>query len=554
MLWLLAKRATLFCGFAGATVLALDHQHVIDLTCYPAIRAARTGFVVASIVGDYKWTLWNIDKNTPMYASAKSQVHSRSAKRLLNLCWRNRGTYVKVGQHLGGMDYLLPEEYTNELKILHSNAPTSTVKEIEEVIKEDLNVTSIGDLFSTFETKPLGTASLAQVHKATLKSDGSCVAVKVQHPRVRDLADKDMNMMDGALQCIPYFFPEFDLLWLGEETRRNLPVELDFTVEAANAERVASNLKKFDWVAIPKIYKKYSTSRVLVMEFMNGGQVNDMEYFKDNSIDCNHVSKLLGKLYSEMIFIHGFVHCDPHPGNIFVRWKQDESTFYKQKKLQLVLLDHGLYRELSDNFRYHYANLWQSIINTDVRGIETHCRACGSGEMYPLLATIVTGRAWKVVGSDGIKEVKFTQDEDNEIRSNAGSFLPHISQVLNRVPREMLLVLKANDHLRGLEHLYGVRGHSSGFLDMSRCCLRALHDFNAQKLQEKQSKWETFLSLMWCHLILYTGLLKITAFEWFLWFQEKTSCDLTLHNTFSGSTNQSTTVFNKNTFVVQNSS
>uniref|UniRef100_H2YDM3 AarF domain-containing protein kinase 1 n=1 Tax=Ciona savignyi TaxID=51511 RepID=H2YDM3_CIOSA len=454
----------------------------LDLTDQPLIRAARTGLTTVSIICDYKLSLRNTAIDSPEFNQAKSQAHSRSAKKLLALCWRNRGTYVKVGQHLGAMDYLLPGEYTKVLKVLHSKAPQSSLEEIHGVLKKDLNIESVDDVFSEFCKTPIGTASLAQVHKAKLKSDGSTVAVKVQHPKVQDLADKDMDMMDGAVRLVKKVFPEFDLMWLAEETRTNLPLELDFLVEARNCTKAAKNLKCFDWVKVlPRLYWDYCTHRVMVMEFLEGGQVNDSDYLCKNNIDFRHVSRLLGKMFSEMIFVHGFVHCDPHPGNIMVHSKFKKLASYLgicKPKLEVVLLDHGLYRELSKTFRYHYASLWQSIITFDMAGLETHARACGSGDMFPLLATIVTGRSWQVVGRDGIKNVDFTREEDDEIRDGAGQFLPHISTVLGNVPSEMLLVLKTNDHLRGLDvslsHTYGVRGHASGFVDMSKCCLRAL--------------------------------------------------------------------------------
>ncbi|CAK8682618.1 unnamed protein product [Clavelina lepadiformis] len=506
-------------------VIALDSQDVLDLTHYPIFRAIRTGITTASIILDYKWSLYKLEVDSKEYETAKSQTHSRSAKKMLTLCWRNRGTYIKVGQHLGGMDYLLPPEYTKVLKVLHSQAPQSTMQEIEQVVKEDLKVKSLDEIFTDFEETPLGTASLAQVHRAKLRRDGSRVAVKVQHPSVRDLAHKDMNMMDRALRCVKQVFPDFNLMWLGEETRRNLPIELDFTMEVKNCEEASANLKCFSWVKLPKVYHKYSTDRVLVMEYFEGGQVNDKSYFKEHSINFNRVSRLLGKLFSEMIFVHGFVHCDPHPGNILVRWRPKKQTSLLQKvwsffskdfgeDLELVLLDHGLYRRLTKEFRYNYAGLWQAIINTDVKDMEKYARAIGGGDLYPILVTIVTGRAWKVVGQDGIKKVKFSKQEDDAIRSGVGGFLPDISQVLSNVPSDMLLVLKTNDHLRGLEYAYGVRGHASGFLDMSRCCLRALRDL---KLEMAPSSQRNIIFRIQCHLRLLVDLAKISLYELFLW-------------------------------------
>ncbi|XP_010155230.1 PREDICTED: uncharacterized aarF domain-containing protein kinase 1, partial [Eurypyga helias] len=212
-------------------------------------------------------------------------VHLRSAERLRELCCANRGTFIKVGQHLGALDYLLPEEYTRTLKVLHSQAPQSTRQEIEQVIREDLGK-EIKELFVSFEDTPLGAASLAQVHKAVLQ-DGRTVAVKIQHPKVQAQSSKDILLMEVLLFIVKQIFPDFEFMWLVEEAKKNLPLELDFLNEGRNAEKVAHMLKNFDFLKVPRIYWELSTRRVLLMEFMEGGQVNDRAYMERNGINVN---------------------------------------------------------------------------------------------------------------------------------------------------------------------------------------------------------------------------------------------------------------------------
>uniref|UniRef100_H2YDM4 Uncharacterized protein n=1 Tax=Ciona savignyi TaxID=51511 RepID=H2YDM4_CIOSA len=137
--------------------------------------------------------------------------------------------------------------------------------------------------------------------------------------------------------------------------------------------------------------------------------------------------------------------------------------------------------------------------------------------MFPLLATIVTGRSWQVVGRDGIKNVDFTREEDDEIRDGAGQFLPHISTVLGNVPSEMLLVLKTNDHLRGLDHTYGVRGHASGFVDMSKCCLRALRELKHERIDPNLPAVTKWWKAMQSDFNINIDLLKLFVYEWLLW-------------------------------------
>lgn len=133
------------------------------------------------------------------------------------------------------------------------------------------------DLFDDFDPEPLGTASLAQVHKAKLK-DGTEVAVKVQHYFVRDNVKLDLKWMEFIINAMSKVFPDFEMQWLIDETKRNIAKELDFVQEGRNAERVAELFKNYTWLKVPKIFWDYSTERVLVMEYVNGGQVNDVKY------------------------------------------------------------------------------------------------------------------------------------------------------------------------------------------------------------------------------------------------------------------------------------
>ncbi|KAF5900782.1 putative aarF domain-containing protein kinase 1, partial [Clarias magur] len=338
----------------------------------------------------------------PATQDANANVSWRSAERLRDLCCANRGTFIKVGQHLGALDYLLPEEYTSTLKILHSRAPASTMQEIQQVIREDLGK-ELGELFVSFEEKPQGAASLAQVHRAVLPN-GTTVAVKVQHPKVQAQSSKDIMVMEFLLQVVHWLFPDFAFMWLVEEAKRNMPLELDFLNEGRNAEKVSHMLKHFGFLKVPKIHWDLSTKRVLTMDFEDGGQVNDRDYMTERGIDVNEVSRNLAKIYSEMIFVNGFVHCDPHPGNVLVR------KCPKSNKTEIVLLDHGLYQLLKLEFRMDYCRLWQSLIKGDMKGIERYSRRLGAGDLYPLFACVLTARSWTSV-STGIGQTPVTSAE-----------------------------------------------------------------------------------------------------------------------------------------------
>ncbi|XP_044022332.1 aarF domain-containing protein kinase 1 isoform X3 [Siniperca chuatsi] len=441
------------------------------------------------------------DLSVIRFGRAAATVHLRSAERLRDLCCANRGTFIKVGQHLGALDYLLPEEYTSTLKVLHSRAPQSSMEEIQQVIREDLGK-ELSELFVSFEEKPQGAASLAQVHKAVLH-DGRTVAVKVQHPKVQRQSSKDIVVMEVLLRAVHWLFPDFAFMWLVEEAKKNMPLELDFLNEGHNAERVANMLAHFPFLKVPMIHWHLSTKRILTMEFAEGGQVNDRDYMKEHGINVNEISENLGKMYSEMIFVHGFVHCDPHPGNVLVR------KCPQNRKTEIVLLDHGLYQVLQPDFRLDYCRLWQALIKSDISGVERYSRRLGAGDLYPLFACVLTARSWTAINA-GISSAPVTHSEDVEIRTNAALYLPQISELLNRVPRQMLLLLKTNDLLRGIETTLQTRASSSSFINMSRCCIQAM-------ARHKRSKAQSMRRCLQITLAESLNLWKLTMYELFLW-------------------------------------
>ncbi|XP_078090508.1 aarF domain-containing protein kinase 1 [Mustelus asterias] len=498
--WFLRIGAVITGGLALSDFYVASHVDPNDIAFVRIVRAVATTAIISF---DYMTSLKKAEYGTEEYETVKSQVHRRSAGRLLALCCANRGTFIKVGQHLGGLDYLLPEEYTSTLKILHSKAPQSRLEEIQQVIEEDLGK-EIPQLFVSFEETPLGAASWAQVHKAVLH-DGRTVAVKVQHPKVRSQCAQDIILMEHLIQGVSWMFPDFSFAWLVDEAKKNMPLELDFLKEGHNAEVVAGMLKHFRYLKIPQIHWELSTSRVLTMEFMEGGQVNDREYMEKNGIDVNEISQKLGELYSEMIFVNGFVHCDPHPGNVLVR----KST--QTNKAEIVLLDHGLYQNLTEGFRLDYCHLWHSLIRIDMKGIEMYSRRLGAGDLYPLFTCMLTARSWASI-TRGIKQRPVSQTEEMEIRVNAVKYLPRINELLNKVPRQMLLLLKTNDLLRGIETSLQTRASATSFINMSRCCVRALSRYE----KDKCKSWHGKLKISWAETL---DLWQINLYAALLWIK-----------------------------------
>ncbi|XP_014282128.1 aarF domain-containing kinase 1 isoform X1 [Halyomorpha halys] len=468
-------------------------------------RAAATALAIGL---HYRKQLYltDLDPQSLDYFNLRSKTHKEAAVKLLELCCMNKGVFIKVGQHIGSLEYLLPIEYVETMKILHSHAPQSPLKDIYSVIKEDLHKDP-SELFIEFDTEPIGTASLAQVHRAKLK-DGRVVAVKVQHPFVRGNSIVDMKTMEVLINIMAWVFPEFKFKWLVEESKKNIPRELDFTEEAKNTIKVKKMFQHFSWLKIPDILSELSTKRVLTMEYVDGGQVNDVNYMKENKINPFDVSDKLGLLYSEMIFRNGFVHSDPHPGNILVKKEEDGKTY-------IVLLDHGLYANISDKVRTEYSGLWLSILDKDMKGMKKHGEALGVGSLYDLFACMVAGRSWTAIQS-GITQSKHTVQEKEQFQHDIPLVLAKITETLHYVNREMLLILKTNDLLRGIEYTLHTDNRMSSFLVMSKSCVRCVYEQKLKHCSTKLDKMKISIIETWelLKISIYYTYLSLKTFSW----------------------------------------
>ncbi|KAG1650358.1 putative aarF domain-containing protein kinase 1 [Nymphon striatum] len=469
-------------GMIGGSAVVL-HSHEWDASRIGVMRFGRAAVTVSSIVYDYKKSLKNTNSSTDKYRQIMSEVHKRSAEKLLSLCCVNGGSFIKVGQHIGALDYLLPKEYVGTMKILHNQAPKATIESVKEVLKEELKQ-DVSDLFSEFDEMPVGAASLAQVHRAKLK-DGKVVAVKVQHKDVQRHSYVDIKSMELLVHIVAKIFPNFSFLWLANEMKINLPIELDFVNEGNNAEKVEKMFSHLSWLKIPKVYWEYSTRRVLTMEFVDGYQINDLEGMIKNKIPVKSVVKKLGHLYSEMIFIHGFVHCDPHPGNILVK--------NTSSGLQIILLDHGLYMTLKESFRHDYSKMWLGLINANVEDIQKYSKKLGVDDLYPLLACMMTARSWDAINF-GIDKKESNDEEAKELQNNVVSYFPQINTVLRLVPREMLLIFKTFDLLRSIESCLKTVGTVS-FVIISMYCVESVYRYS-----QSSSKWGRFKMALSYHL------------------------------------------------------
>ncbi|KAI3470875.1 hypothetical protein Pfo_027538 [Paulownia fortunei] len=449
-------------GGAGAGAVAIanseDPASALKLSTAVPLRLLHDAATAATIAFDYEYSLWGFPEGSIERERAKREVHIRSALRLQELCFRNGGIYIKLGQHISQLEYLVPNEYVQIMRqSMLNRCPVSSYDQVLEVFKKELGGAP-DEIFDEFDPVPIASASLAQVHIAQTH-DGQKVAVKVQHTHMTDTAAADYATVELIVNTLHRLFPSFDYRWLVDEVRESLPKELDFLIEAKNSIKCMDNFRRFsphiaEYVYAPRIHWNLSTPKLLVMEFIDGAEVNDRRAIQKLGIQPSDVSKLLSRAFAEMMFKHGFVHCDPHAANVLVRPLPSGSrSIFGKKKPQLVLLDHGLYKDLDFSTRINYASLWQGLVFSDANAIKENSVKLGAGEdLYVLFAGILTMRPWNKVIDPAVDHlvVQGTDSDCSELQMYASQYFPQITELLRRLPRVILLMLKTNDCLRAV--------------------------------------------------------------------------------------------------------
>ena len=355
---------------------------------------------------------------------------------------KNGSIFIKLGQHLSSMNYLLPEEWTTTFIPLQDRCPVSSFESIEAMFLKDTGE-PIANMFDEFEREPLGSASLAQVHRARMKDTGQEVAVKVQHPALQEWASLDLALTRFTFSTLKRFFPEYDLEWLSNEMEYSLPQELDFALEGRNALRAKEYFKDVHEapLIIPDV--KWGMKRILVMEYISGHRPDDLQYIDANGIDRDEVSAALSRIFNEMIFGDGApLHCDPHGGNIAIR----KNTTRRRQNFDIILYDHGLYRDIPKQLRRDYAKLWLAVIDADEKAMRKYAYEVAgiTEDQFPLFASAITGRDYRVL-TKSVVSARSDQEKEDISGALGEGMLQQLVVLLGRVPRIMLLILKTND-------------------------------------------------------------------------------------------------------------
>ncbi|KAJ5747823.1 uncharacterized protein N7511_009519 [Penicillium nucicola] len=500
----------------GAVTLSPDAKHAYEA----AKRSGRVAGTLAVCINDYRVTLKQEASSPAEHDELIRACHKRCAERTLRVLEKNGSIFIKLGQHLSSMGYLLPLEWTSTFIPLQDRCPVSSIESIDELFRADTGQ-SMDALFASFEPTPTGAASLAQVHIATLKETGQKVAVKVQHPALDEWVPLDLALTRFTFSTLKRFFPEYDLEWLSKEMDFSLPQELDFRMEAQNATRASEYFKEHSDapLVIPEVI--WSQKRILVMEYIGGSRPDDLEYLDANNIDRDEVSAALAHVFNEMIFGNNApLHCDPHGGNIAIRPNLTRS----HPNFDIILYDHGLYRDIDQDLRRNYAKLWLAVIDADVPRMReyAHKVAGVTDAQFPLFASAITGRDYSVLTKKSVVSSR-TVEEKKEISGALGEgMLQQLVILLGQVPRIILLILKTNDLTRSLdENLHTRQGPMRSFLILARYATRTVFEEQMESIEVSGGVFRNFFR----YLSAWAGYLrvdiKLSVYETLLSFKTR---------------------------------
>lgn len=268
-------------------------------------------------------------------------------------------TYIKLGQIMSLHSDFLPKAYCDELLKLNSDVTPMPFDDVEDVINHSYGQ-DWRELFQFIEEAPLGSASIAQVHRARLKN-GEEVIIKVERKGIYDTMARDIGLLHRLVKLIPPvgdFKNLVDLDMVLDELWSVAQEEMDFLKEAANMDEFSRNNASVQYVTTPKLYHEYSTGHVLVMEYIDGYSLDDVESLQNAGYDMDEIGTKFVNNFIKQVMDDGFFHADPHPGNVKIR------------DGKIVWIDMGMMGRLSEKDRHTMIKGIRGIALHDISMVE----------------------------------------------------------------------------------------------------------------------------------------------------------------------------------------
>lgn len=364
------------------------------------------------------------------------------------------GLMIKVGQFLSTRLDVLPEEVTNELVGLQDEVAPEPIERIVAQIERELGL-RLDKAFSSFEATPLAAASLGQAHRATLSAGIAAdlgyqdVIVKVLRPGIEQIVEVDLQALRRVgrwLSKVKLVSRRADAPALVEEFAATSLEEIDYVHEAVNLERFAENFDGDERVFTPEIIWERSGQRVLTLSDVTAIKINDIDGLLAANLDPNAVAAELARITFEQIFIHGFFHADPHPGNIFVRPGVEGA----EVPFSLVFIDFGMMGTVDESLRSKLQRFIFAIVARDARAYLSSIEDLGI--LLPSADTVELERAVTELFDRfaGVGVAELTQTDPREIREFALRFSEIVRTLPFQLPGNFLLLIRTVSLISGV--------------------------------------------------------------------------------------------------------
>ncbi len=313
-----------------------------------------------------KWLPWYAKLLRMSIFWLRNKHKGKSQGERITLALQSLGpVFIKFGQMLSTRRDLLPPEIANELARLQDKVPPFSSELATETVKTALGLSDLTELFSQFDTQPLASASIAQVHAATLKANNEDVVVKVLRPDIRDTINADMALLESVAGVVQKWLPDGKRLRPVEvvnEYRKTIVDELDLMRESANGIQLRRNFEDSDSLYVPLIYSDYCRTNVLVMERIYGLPISNIDGLLAQNTNMKVLAERGVEVFFTQVFRDSFFHADMHPGNIFVSTENPDNPKY-------IAIDFGIVGTLNRDDKRYLAENFIAFFNRDYRKV-----------------------------------------------------------------------------------------------------------------------------------------------------------------------------------------
>ncbi len=366
-------------------------------------------------------------------SNEKSRVQIKRARWFTNQLIKLGSAFIKIGQLLSARPDLIPNTWIQELSKLQDQVPNFSFAQVEETIRKEL-----GSKFNEIDQiigEPVGSASLAQVHRATLK-DGKKVVFKVQRPNLKELFIIDLGIMQqiaGLLQKNNNWSRGRNWVEIAKECRKVLMKELDFNCEAQYAARFRQQFLDDENVEVPEVIWDMSSEKVLCLSYLEGTKISDLEKLKSKAIDLHKIAEIGAISYLKQLVNYGFFHADPHPGNLAV-----------SNEGKLIFYDFGMMGNISNNLQRRLGGMVKAAALRDASSLVSQLQQAGL-----ISKDIDVGPVRRLVRLM-LKEALTPPFSPNIIEKLSGDLYELVYETPFQLPVDLIFVMRALSTFEGV--------------------------------------------------------------------------------------------------------